>query len=158
MCAIYQQCHALVLSFVSASYLTLSVSMFSIWALYFPAPPLPSQVWFLGHSLTDHTRTIIHHYTDHEGKDAIRYPNFPSGWTLSATALRRWVVVYVPLTWKFEMHTYFMVTCSHALIVGMWLHFKFSCSHNSNYLNMATFQIFRSCTQCTSILHVWFCV
>lgn len=47
------------------------------------------EVWFLGHALKDHKVTIIHHYMDNSGKEAIRYPNFASGWVLSTPALKR---------------------------------------------------------------------
>lgn len=45
-----------------------------------------SQEFFLGHSLHDSTPTILHHYVTAK---AIHYPNFPSGWALSAAALNK---------------------------------------------------------------------
>ena len=49
------------------------------------------QAWFLGHALKDQTATIIHHYMDHTGSEAIHYPNFASGWALSQPALQRYM-------------------------------------------------------------------
>jgi UDP-glucose:O-linked fucose beta-1,3-glucosyltransferase len=48
-----------------------------------------NEVWFLGHALRDHTSTIIHHFMRHTDDEAIRYPNFASGWALSSRALKR---------------------------------------------------------------------
>lgn len=49
----------------------------------------PNKDHFLGHALQDSGPTIIHHYIIAEGKEALQFPNFPSGFIISAPTLRK---------------------------------------------------------------------